>query len=107
MISFRLAEKEDFKAIIALPQNAEEAYYMFPRGTWPLQAEELYLASLERKLPVLMERDGRIAGYCSMYNVTEGEVAWLGNVIVSPDARGSGVSAELLGYMMEQGKAQF
>ena len=107
MYTFRQALEEDFTAIAALPQNEQEAYYMFPRGTWPLKPEELYRASLERKLAIVMERQGELAGYCSMYDVAEGESAWLGNVIVSPAARASGASAELLGHMMKQGREAF
>jgi ubiquinone/menaquinone biosynthesis C-methylase UbiE/N-acetylglutamate synthase-like GNAT family acetyltransferase len=107
MYTFRQAVEEDFSAIASLPQNAQEAYYMFPRGTWPLQAEELYRASLERELAIVMERNGELMGYCSLYHVAEGDAAWLGNVIVSPAARASGASAELIGYMTKQGREAY
>lgn len=107
MLLFRLAKQEDFETIVTFPRNAEEAYYMFPRGTYPLQADALYQVSCERKLPIVLEKEGRIAAYCSLYDVAEGGAGWLGNVITAPEARGGGTAENLIRYMMKRSREEF
>ncbi|QTH45427.1 hypothetical protein J4772_14025 [Cohnella sp. LGH] len=62
MFQYRDATDADFPVIASFPQNEDEAFYMYPKSTYPLTAEQLRLA----------------------------EDCWIGNVIVPPSSRGSG-----------------
>jgi len=99
MYHVRNAVHEDFAKVAAMPQNADELYYMFPRGKFPASPQELEEVALARKSPTVITVDGEIAAYCTLYDVVEGKRAWLGNVIVHPDYRRSGVGTFMLAAM--------
>ncbi|WP_409345603.1 GNAT family N-acetyltransferase [Paenibacillus sp. MBLB4367] len=96
MYSTRPAVHDDFAAVCTFPRNAEELFYMYPKGTFPLSADQLAGAAEGRHLlTVLVGANDEVAGYANVYGLEAGELCWLGNVIVSPAHRGNG-GAELL-----------
>lgn len=95
----RKADSGDFSVVSAWPASRSEAFYMFPKGGYPLRADELEAAAAEDIHPTLLTEaaDGTPAAYANLYE-SEGKL-WLGNVIVSPDYRGKGAAAALLEAM--------
>ncbi|TDF99787.1 GNAT family N-acetyltransferase [Paenibacillus piri] len=106
MYSYRDAKKKDFTAIAAFPVNKQESFYMFPKGSFPLDPEQLFAVSQTRKLPTVIERSGELAGYSCLYDVQEGECCWLGNVIINPVYRGQGAAAYLIETMTNRAASE-
>lgn len=104
MFSYRNARKEDFHTIAQFPQNQMEYFYMFPKGVYPPDKDQLYAASLPRFLATVIECDQEIAGYCNVYDLVEQQHCWLGNVIIHPKYRGKGAGKYLITRMMERVK---
>ena len=81
----------DFPVIAAFPRNAEEQYYMYPKGTFPLDPEQLALEAESRVCPTVILDGNAVIGYGNLYGVEPGSHGWLGHVIIDPDYReGSG-----------------
>ncbi|WP_135557264.1 GNAT family N-acetyltransferase [Paenibacillus cymbidii] len=100
----RKAQKEDFARIGKFPANAEEAFFMYPSGVYPLTGEQLEEAAAKRFHPTVVLHDGELAGYANFYATNEGTQFWLGNFIVAPAFRSKGAGAFLLTTMMEIAK---
>jgi Acetyltransferases len=95
----RRAERDDFPLIAAFPRNAEELYYMFPRGTFPLDPELMARVAEERVRPTVILDGDAVIGYGNLYDVEPGSHGWLGNVIIRPDYRGRGAGRFLVETM--------
>ena len=54
IFQFRDVEQKDFKDIAPFAQNQEEAFYFFPKATFPVTAEQLEKAALERFSPTVI-----------------------------------------------------
>lgn len=106
MFSYRNAKKEDFDLIATFPQNRTEVFYMYPKGLYPLDSEQLYLTSQTRQLTTVIEYEEEVVGYCNVYDLVEGEHCWLGNVIISPRFRGKGAGKYLINLMIERAKKE-
>ncbi|AJY77348.1 GNAT family N-acetyltransferase [Paenibacillus beijingensis] len=106
MFTFRDAHREDFQLISTFPQNQMEAYFMFPRGGYPLHPEQLFEIAQNRLLPTVIERNNKIVGYCNIYDRTEGESCWLGNVIINPEFRGIGAGKHLIRVIKARAKEE-
>ncbi|MDR0263230.1 MAG: GNAT family N-acetyltransferase [Sphingobacterium sp.] len=107
MFQSRAANHEDFLIIATMPQNQEELFYMFPRGIYPVLAEQLEEVASMRFSPTVITYMGEVAGYCSLYDVTEGQECWLGNVIVHPNYRRYGVGSFLINAMKQIAKTEY
>lgn len=91
-----------------MPQSAEELFYMFPKGKYPLSPDELEQVAQTRKSPtVVTAAGGEVAAYCTLYDVVEGESAWLGNVIVHPNYRRAGVGSFLVTAMKQVARSDY
>ncbi|ACT01342.1 GCN5-related N-acetyltransferase [Paenibacillus sp. JDR-2] len=106
MLTFRDSTQEDFKRIAAFPANASEAFYMFPKGTFPINPEQLYEVSLTRRVPTVIEYNGEPAGYSNLYDVEEGNSGWLGNVIIGTQFRRIGAARFLIQTMLNRAKEE-
>jgi len=104
MYEFRDAKREDFGQIAAFPQDRREAFFMWPRGSYPFTAEALYEAAMRRLLPTVALREGEIAGYANLYDLEERESCWIGNVIVSPKHRDQGAGKFLVETMIRRAR---
>lgn len=100
----RPAILEDFSTICMFPQDAQELYYMYPAGKFPLTSEQMAEAVKSRWKPTVVLADGEVAGYANLYGLVEQTECYLGNVIVAPAFRGAGAAAELIGHMLEQAR---
>ncbi|QMV44704.1 GNAT family N-acetyltransferase [Cohnella cholangitidis] len=102
MYHYRDATLADFQLIASFPQSKEELFYMYPKGTFPLTAEQLADAAYRRlSLTVAMDSDD-IVGYSNLYNVAAGEDCWIGNVIIKPTSRGTGAASFLIQTMINR-----
>jgi len=106
MYQYRDAEHADFNEIAKMPRNREELFYVFPSGTFPIAPEQLEQAAATRFSPTVITDRDEIVGYCNLYGVTAGQDGWLGNVIVHPGRRRSGIGEFLLRAMMQRASAE-
>lgn len=106
MLSYRNAERKDYAVIAAFPESREEAFYMFPRGLFPLTADQLEEAAGARFLPTVVEVDGEVAGYANFYEWEKGERCWLGNVILRSSLRGMGIGRFLIETMQTRARQE-
>ncbi|MCU6795113.1 GNAT family N-acetyltransferase [Paenibacillus sp. WQ 127069] len=98
MFSHRPLQENDLDAICSLPQNEEELYFMFPKAVYPLTPEQIVEAVKNRLEPTVILCDHIVVSYANFYD-NDCESCWLGNVIVSSDYRGKGVSQFLIDTM--------
>ncbi|HEY0721162.1 MAG TPA: GNAT family N-acetyltransferase [Gammaproteobacteria bacterium] len=99
-VVFRAAEEEDFPAVAALVQGAEELFRVYPRGSYPLTPAQLRaLAKVRSDLTVALV-DGAVAGFANLYDLVPDQRAFIGNVIVSRQRRGKGLGRALLHHMV-------
>jgi len=106
MYACRTAKPEDFPIVAALPQSEEEAFFMFPAGTYPLDAEQLREAARTRRCPTVVVKGQDVVGYANLYGFEEGGQAFLGNVIVAADQRGTGAARHLIAAMIEAARIE-
>jgi len=96
MFQYRNAADADFPVIASFPQNEDEAFYMYPKATYPLTAEQLRAAAAGRSCPTVVTDADSVIAYGNLYEVNDGEDCWIGNVIVRPSSRGSGAAGYLI-----------
>ncbi|WP_426446894.1 GNAT family N-acetyltransferase [Paenibacillus sp. S-38] len=106
VFTHRPVEAEDFEKIRLFPQSKREQFFMYPRWSYPVSAEEMREVARGRLLPTVLVDGEQVAAYCNLYHAEGEEGLWLGNVIVSPAHRGRGAASTLLGCMMEQAKRE-
>lgn len=104
---FRDAKKEDFNTIALFPQNEQELFYMYPKGKYPIMADELADVAAGRILPTVITDDGEVVGYCNLYDVIAGEFCWIGNLIVSPESRGTGAADFLVQTIIRRAAEEY
>lgn len=93
---------EDLAAVCSLPQNAEELYYMFPKAVYPLTPKQIEEALRTRLEPTVVLYGREIAAYANLYKLDDdlnGDICWLGHVIVAAGHRGKGASRYLVETM--------
>jgi N-acetylglutamate synthase-like GNAT family acetyltransferase len=101
MYKCREAKRDDFLEVSKFPMDAEELFYMFPKAVYPLTAEQLEENARNRVKPtVVLDEEDRVAGYANLYGLVQGELCWLGNVVISPAYRGRGAAEHLIRHMM-------
>lgn len=107
-LQYRALKPDELRTICSFPQSRDELFYVSPSADYPLQPEQLWSIAQSRHFPtVVVDADAsEVVGYANLYdwNAESGTV-WLGNVIVSPVHRGSGVADYLLQTMMDQAAA--
>ncbi|WJH36614.1 GNAT family N-acetyltransferase [Paenibacillus sp. CC-CFT747] len=105
MYTHRPATTEDYQEIARFPQDARELFFMYPKGTFPLTAEQLEEAASTRFKPTVVEHNGQVVGYCNFITVTEDSCS-LGNFIIHPDYRGKGAGRSLIEAMQECARSE-
>ena len=96
MFQYRDATDADFPVIASFPQDKDEAFYMYPKSTYPLTADQLRSVAADRSCLTVITDSDSVIGYGNLYEVNEGEDCWIGNVIVRPSSRGSGAAGYLI-----------
>lgn len=105
MNTCRPVQTEDFAVISSFPKDRNELYYLFPSAVYPLTGEQLAENASKRHHPtVVLDEQAQVVGYANMYDLEAGEHCWLGNVIIAPEARGSGAAETLIRHMFQLAK---
>nr|WP_320193513.1 GNAT family N-acetyltransferase [uncultured Desulfobacter sp.] len=99
MLQYRPFFNDDLQTICSFPQNKEELYYFFPKATYPLTPEQLQMAIDQRSDSTVVEQNGNVVGFANFYH-WQGRTCCIGNVVVSPLARGRGVAEFLIKTMI-------
>jgi ribosomal protein S18 acetylase RimI-like enzyme len=106
MFEYRDAKQEDFKMIARFPQDRKEAFFMYPRGTYPFRPDHLYEVALARVIPTVILMKDEVVGYGNGYDWIEGVSCWLGNVIINPNFRGQGAGKYLIEVLKKRAKEE-
>lgn len=105
MYTFRALLPSDLETIAAFPQNETDLFFMFPKAVYPLTPEQIEEAAKKRLKPTVVLLDDEVVAHANLYDV-DADSCWLGNVIVSPNHRGKGVSKYLIEVMQSIAKEQ-
>lgn len=97
----RPVAEADIPAVCAMPQGEDELYFLFPAATFPLTPAQLQDAIDRRSDSTVVELDGQLAGFANFYRWQTGGKCSIGNVIVAPFARQSGVGRFLVAHMID------
>lgn len=106
MITFKDMEPEDLNLIAVWPGNRQEAFFMFPKGRYPLEPAQLLKAAAQRRRPTVALADGQPCGYANFIN-WQGGVCSVDNLIIDPAAKGLCVASALMGRMMDLARNEF
>ncbi len=96
----RPVEERDVPVICSFPQSASELFFLFPKASYPLTPAQLREAIAGRSDATVVEADGKVAGFANFYRWEPGGACSIGNVVVSPAARGKGVGRFLVETMI-------
>ncbi|OLS62346.1 GNAT family N-acetyltransferase [Pseudomonas putida] len=100
-LSFRTAQPGDIPVVCTFAQSSDEAFFFFPKCTWPLTPEQLAAAVAQRSDSSVVVEGDEVLAFANFYQWEQGGTCSLGNVLVSPNARGRGVARYLVEQMME------
>lgn len=98
-LNHRPVKASDVKIICGFPQNAQELFFMFPKAHFPLTETQLITAIAQRFDSTVAEFNGTVVGFANFYRAERNGVCCIGNVIVSPSARGEGVATFIVETM--------
>jgi ribosomal protein S18 acetylase RimI-like enzyme len=90
----------DLPQICRFPQSAEELFYLFPKAAYPLTCEQLQQAIQQRADATVVEQNGKVVAFANFYRWDHGGNCAIGNMIVDPQARRSGVGRYLIKQMV-------
>ncbi len=90
----------DIPVICGFPTTEKELFFAFPKATFPLTPAQLSDAVSCRSDSTVAEYDGRVVGFANLYRWETGGTCSIGNVMVSPSARGLGVGRFLVEQMI-------
>lgn len=100
-LSHRSVAEKDIRIICSFPQSADELFFFFPKADYPLTSSQLQDAIAQRSDSTVVELDGEVAAFANFYRWEAGGCCSIGNVIVSPKARGKGVGRYLIKQMID------
>ncbi|WP_241781372.1 GNAT family N-acetyltransferase [Acidithiobacillus thiooxidans] len=99
-LTHRPVDKKDIHFICGFPQSEDELFFMFPKAKFPLSFSQLWDAVAQRSDSSVVELDGEVIAFANFYRWESGGRRSIGNVIVSPAARGRGVGRYLIEQMI-------
>ncbi|MDP2962483.1 MAG: GNAT family N-acetyltransferase [Sulfurimicrobium sp.] len=100
-LTHRPVEKQDIPMICGFPQSEDELFFLFPKASYPLTPDQLQGTINSRSDSTVLELDGTVAGFANFHRWETGGRCAIGNVIVSPAARGRGLGRHLIEYMTD------
>jgi ribosomal protein S18 acetylase RimI-like enzyme len=100
-LSHRPVEEKDIPTICGFPQNEDELFFLFPKASFPLSPSQLQEAIESRSDSTVVEFDGKVSAFANFYLWEARGSCSIGNVIVSPEARGHGVGRYLIEMMID------
>ena len=99
-MEIRETVQDDYEGICQLITSEEELFLVYPKGTYPLNLEQLeHLKEVRQKLTVATERL-QVIGFANLYDFVPGRHAFIGNLIVDKDFRKRGIGKEMVDYML-------
>lgn len=99
-LSHRPVTEKDIQNICGFPQSEDELFFLFPKADFPLAPSQLQDAIALRADSTVVELDGEAVAFANFYRWEVGGCCSIGNVIVSPAARGRGVGRYLIEQMI-------
>lgn len=96
----RPIEEKDIPIICGFPQDEDELFFLFPRAAFPLTPSQLQSVIAQRSDSTVVEQNGAVVAFANFYRWEAGGCCSIGNVIVSPTARGYGVGRYLIETMI-------
>lgn len=98
-LTHRPVSDKDIRLICGFPQSEDELFFLFPKAEFPLSPSQLQDAIAQRSDSTVVELDGEVVAFANFYRWEVGCCCSIGNVIVSPAARGRGVGSYLIKEM--------
>jgi ribosomal protein S18 acetylase RimI-like enzyme len=99
-VTFRPALPDDYPAICTLVPTEDELFLVYPRGRFPLTAEQLReLAATRQALTVAVD-GAQVIGFANLYDLVPNESAFIGNVVIAGDRRREGLGRRLVQHML-------
>jgi RimJ/RimL family protein N-acetyltransferase len=102
----RPVNKQDFYTISRFPQDEQELFFIYPRWVYPVTPEAMEELAAQRLKATVITYNKEVVGYCNLYDLSEGNHCWLGNVIISPAFRGKGAGKYLIETMMDKARRE-
>lgn len=99
-LTHRPVAEKDIQLICGFPQSQDELFFLYPKAIFPLTESQLSNAIAQRSDPTVVELDGQVVAFANFYRWEFHGCCSIGNVIVSPAARGRGVGCYLLERMI-------
>ena len=99
-LTHRPVAEKDIQVICGFPQSEDELFFLFPKAVFPLTPTQLQDAIEQRSDSMVVELSGEIVAFANFYRWESGGRCSIGNVIVSPAARGRGVGRYLIEQMI-------
>jgi len=99
-LTHRPVEEKDIAIICSFPRSEEELFFLFPKAVFPLTPTQLQDAIAHRSDATVVELDGEVVAFANFYRWETAGCCSIGNVIVSPVARGHGVGQYLIKQMI-------
>ena len=96
----RPVDEKDIPVICGFPQSEGELFFLFPKAAFPLAPSQLQDAIAQRSDSTVVELGGEVVAFANFYRWEAGGCCSIGNVIVSPAARGRGVGHYLIEKMI-------
>lgn len=97
----RPVAEQDIEIVCRFPQTEDELFFLFPKAEFPLTPSQLRTAIAQRADSTVVELDGKVVAFANFYQWEAGARCSIGNVVVSPVARGRGVGRYLIERMIE------
>ena len=99
-LTHRPVAEKDIQVICGFPQSEDELFFLFPKAEFPLAPAQLQDAIAKRSDSTVVELGGEVVAFANFYRWKAGGNCSIGNVIVSPAARGRGVGRYLIEQMI-------
>jgi len=92
---------DDHQAVCDLILDEQELFLVYPKGEFPLTVDQFEAMLARRVEPTVLLTKGKVAGFAAFYRLRKARSVFIGNVIVDPSQRGSGLGRNLVSHMCE------
>lgn len=99
-MEFIAATQKHYAEIIDLVSSPEDLFYIYPQAQFPLDIEQLEYLFRHRHNMTVGLIDGVVVAFASLYDVVQGDQAFIGNVIVAENYQGQGIGTALTHHMI-------
>jgi ribosomal protein S18 acetylase RimI-like enzyme len=96
------ATTQDYDAIVRLVPTEDELFLVYPKGEHPFTVEQVHLLADSREELTVAVDKGDVVGFANLYDVQQGQWAFIGNVVVAEAYRCRGIGRALVTHMIRQ-----